>query len=592
MKSSLKTSRQSPYLTSVYVRTSHWFQYHPRTVRHAMRVSMLFMIGFTLLNAGLFSVQNGRTSALTTLNGKSYGLMPIKDAEQLLQTEHSNVRLTVRIGNKTVVLNAKQAGVTIDAEKTFSSFTDIKGWQRVPLVSAMGNLFAGIKPAYHVNMAELESTITPHITQSLIPAQNASATIPSDIDEAVVITPAVRGSEISAAVATEQLARAIAANDFTMRVNGVVIPATWTELELRAFMPAIDAARRTSLNIQADNTKVHVSSTVLTSMLRIDYTGTVLKMTLDPVQLQTFLVNQSQVFYTAPIATKTVQRDGTETSRTEGIVGKQLDIDATTAAAIAAFENGILQVTPTFATVTPQILVTRTYSNTDTGLYKTIEDFALTHKGSYRVAAVQLSGTGNRSAFYNPDQKIITASTFKLFVAYGIMQKIDAGELTMGSIVANSTVESCMYKMIHFSDNNCGKALQLQLGWATFDSKLASDGFTATKLNNSSAGDKWSTARDEMSLLTKLYNHELLTSESTDYLLNLMKNQIYRSGIPAGSRGAVVANKVGYLYGLTHDIGIVYSPKATYAVAIMTDGSAGWTNIKQLSQLIHDFYNQ
>ena len=193
MKSSLKTSRQSPYLTSVYVRTSHWFQYHPRTVRHAMRVSMLFMIGFTLLNAGLFSVQNGRTSALTTLNGKSYGLMPIKDAEQLLQTEHSNARLTVRIGNKTVVLNAKKAGVTIDAEKTFSSFTDRKGWQRVPLISAMGNLFAGIKPAYHVNMAELESTITPHITQSLIPAQNASATIPSDIDEAVVITPAVRG---------------------------------------------------------------------------------------------------------------------------------------------------------------------------------------------------------------------------------------------------------------------------------------------------------------------------------------------------------------------------------------------------------------
>ena len=103
--------------TSVYINVSNWFERHPRTVRHAMRVSMAVAAGFTLFNAGLFTVQNGRTSALTTINGKNYGLMPIKEAQKLLETEHSAQALNIRIGDITAVLNAKEVGVAVDADK-------------------------------------------------------------------------------------------------------------------------------------------------------------------------------------------------------------------------------------------------------------------------------------------------------------------------------------------------------------------------------------------------------------------------------------------------------------------------------------------
>lgn len=70
-----------------------------------------------------------------------------------------------------------------------------------------------------------------------------------------------------------------------------------------------------------------------------------------------------------------------------------------------------------------------------------------------------------------------------------------------------------------------------------------------------------------------------------------MKNQVYRNGIPAGSRGAVVADKVGFLDNYLHDVGVVYGAKSTYAIVIMSEGSS-WSNIKDLSQAIYDFMNE
>lgn len=592
----MKLTTDRPHIFSSpvarYVRVRSWFEYHPRSVKHFMHVSVLSMLSFTLLNAGLFTVQNGRTSALTTLNGKSYGLMPIDDAKQVLETAHANAELTVRIANKTVLLNAKQSGVNIDSDKTFSALTDMKGWRRVPLVSAIGNLFRTVKPVYVIDQEALAITLAPHVSEETVTAVNASVEIPVDATKPVTIIPESYGSEISAAVAADQLAAAVRAGDFSVKIKSEKIAPTWSELDMRAFMPVIESARNTSMIIQADGKKILLSKEVLAPMLIIDTSGAALKMTLDSAKLQSYLASQANTFYVAPIATKTVQKDGTEVSRTEGVAGKQLDAAATTLLAVKAFENGLKEVTPAIATLTPQVLVTKTYSNTDTGLYKTIEDFAKTHAGSYRVAAVELNGSGNRSAFYEADTSIITASTYKVFIAYGILQKIENGSLSMDGVTPKGSISYCLEKMIHISDNDCASALQTVLGWAAFDKKLIADGFTSTKLNNSNVGDKQSTARDEMSLLTRLYNHELLNESSTEYLFGLMKNQIYRSGIPAGSRGSVVADKVGFLYALYHDIGIVYSPKSTYALVILTDGAGGWNNVKLLSQLIYDFYNQ
>jgi beta-lactamase class A len=63
-----------------------------------------------------------------------------------------------------------------------------------------------------------------------------------------------------------------------------------------------------------------------------------------------------------------------------------------------------------------------------------------------------------------------------------------------------------------------------------------------------------------------------------------MKANVYRKGIPAGVQGTV-ADKVGFMNGLLHDAAIVYSPKGTYVIAVMTDGSS-WATIADLARQI------
>jgi beta-lactamase class A len=148
-----------------------------------------------------------------------------------------------------------------------------------------------------------------------------------------------------------------------------------------------------------------------------------------------------------------------------------------------------------------------------------------------------------------------------------------------------------MQKMILVSDNTCAWAILDLMGWNETQKQIDAAGFSYTKINNSVGGYMKSTANDLAKLLKGLYNGTLLQSSSTDYLFKLMKHQIYRSGIPAGSPGATVADKVGFLNSWNHDAAIVYAPHSTYVLVIMTTG-ADFTKIKELSNQIYNLYNQ
>jgi hypothetical protein len=64
-----------------------------------------------------------------------------------------------------------------------------------------------------------------------------------------------------------------------------------------------------------------------------------------------------------------------------------------------------------------------------------------------------------------------------------------------------------------------------------------------------------------------------------------MKGNVYRQGIPSGIPNARVADKVGFLDALLHDASIVYSPKGTYVLIILTN-NASWGNIAELAKEI------
>jgi beta-lactamase class A len=223
----------------------------------------------------------------------------------------------------------------------------------------------------------------------------------------------------------------------------------------------------------------------------------------------------------------------------------------------------------------PHETFVRTYSTSDAGLLAIVKDWQATHYGDYAVIVRELGGQ-NRYAEVDPDRSFVTASTFKMFVYYAVQQRIQNGSLSYSSMTDMGwTVEDCLTEMIVHSTNPCAITLTDLLGWQWTEDVVRQAGFSNTYLNNQGGGDKHSTVRDETNFMMRLYYGTLMGREATDRLLGYFKRQIWRGGIPSGvPKGTEVADKVGLYDGWVHDVGIIYGPKSTYILGIMSKGGS------------------
>jgi beta-lactamase class A len=282
--------------------------------------------------------------------------------------------------------------------------------------------------------------------------------------------------------------------------------------------------------------------------------------------------------------TKVSTLDFVETSRQNGPSGQALDVDKTLAMVLSylMFERDTASVVTNVTN--PRVEYVRSYSPTDAGFSALLTNFAKDHPGTFGVSLIELSGS-HRRATYNETKTFVTASTYKMFVAYSTLRRIDAGTWNWGdaNISAGRNLEKCFDDMIVRSDNACAEALLAKIGF-----KQITDEVRAIGLGNTSfitGNTPQSTAGDEALFLAQLESSQLpLSVDSRGRLLDAMKRNIYRRGIPAGASGQV-ANKVGFLWGLLHDASIVYSPSGTYILVIMSDGSS-WDAIADLTRQI------
>lgn len=169
------------------------------------------------------------------------------------------------------------------------------------------------------------------------------------------------------------------------------------------------------------------------------------------------------------------------------------------------------------------------------------------------------------------DRQMESASLYKLYVAYALAQKIPFGEWDSRP-VAGHTVRSCVDLMLRVSDNNCGEALASLVGYAAVDKAIHSYGFTDTTLDRPAG--PLTTASDTTRFMNDLYRGQLLDPATSNFILNSLARQKYRSAIPAGCPGCTVYNKTGLLSSVAHDTAIVKSSAGTYAVTIMSTGGS------------------
>jgi len=281
--------------------------------------------------------------------------------------------------------------------------------------------------------------------------------------------------------------------------------------------------------------------------------------------------------------------DFAETSRINGANGKKLDIGATLNNIKLFLDDKSAQATAATSLVLSPTSYVRSYSSTDVGLSALMQQYSQDHPGIYGISLIELSGK-NRRASYDETKSFTAASTYKLFVAYSTLKRVEAGLWHWNDPIADvRNLSTCFDDMIIKSDNTCAEALLHKVGYSELTNEAKSLGCANTSFLGSN-GIK-TTPADLSLFLAELQTGQMLTQQtSRDRLISAMKRNIYRQGIPAGV-GSVVADKVGFLGGLLHDASIVYGSTGTYVLVIMTDGSS-WSGIADLANKIEALRSQ
>jgi beta-lactamase class A len=184
----------------------------------------------------------------------------------------------------------------------------------------------------------------------------------------------------------------------------------------------------------------------------------------------------------------------------------------------------------------------------------------------------------------NESRVFTSASLYKLFLTYAILEQVDAGVLSLQDQMADgATIDDYLTSTITVSANETAKALAHLIGWENIETFIHDQGFISTTfkpyLESDGVyynGDLETTPAEVAFLLECLLDGELLSEASTKYFLGLLGNQQLVYALNTGlSSDVTFAHKTGLLDDVSHDAGILSMDGQNYIVAVLTDG---WLN--------------
>jgi beta-lactamase class A len=552
--------------------------------RRVLRDAGFGVAGFALLTVLIqIFYPSGRLLPSVEVQGMKLGNQSVAGAQKELDKKYQTASVTVQAGSKKIHAPLAQIGVDIDQAATIRDAASYPLWQRFIPFSSL------------VIMTERDTTVRMRYDDERLKyfaeqvAKDAyvapvNATVKVTLGKATLV-PAKPSQEFPADKTVKTFRETAFAPKTTLKLKAVNKPAERTDEEVKGVLSEAQKAADKPVDVTLENERLVADSATIGSWLDFaEDTGGNLQLTLKTDAVQKYLEQIQTKIYKAPGTTKIKLVDGKEVERTTGVTGRGIDMPKAIELLGAAIRSDNRTVTVPVVDLAPKVVYERTLSNTDAGLAALLNDIVKA-KGNYGIAVMELGG---RSGKANGNKQYTAASTYKLFVAYAVFKEIDAGTMHWTDGVVNGmNVEQCFDAMIVKSDNPCAKTLGDNIGWGKIDGQMDGLGLTST---NVASGNMLTTASDLALFLYKLENGTLVSSTHRARLLDAMKRQIYRSGIPAGT-GVSVADKVGFIDGLLHDAGIVYGPKRSYVLVIMSNGSS-WSQLADAAKQVHNFLKQ
>ncbi len=217
---------------------------------------------------------------------------------------------------------------------------------------------------------------------------------------------------------------------------------------------------------------------------------------------------------------------------------------------------------------------------------------------------------------YDAGAAMPAASTIKVPVMVEVFQQVEDGRFTLNRPVTllardkdwgsgelcdaaagtTFTVSALLHKMIDISDNTATNMLIRLIGRQNVNREMWSLGLRRTYLANDIRTDHWavrtdlrSSPGDMVALLSQIAQRRLIDGWASEQMLAILSEQEYNTLLPALLPPYVqVAHKTGSLDDTLNDVGVVFAPDASYAIAVMTtqlgDLDAGRHFIRMISR--------
>lgn len=509
------------------------------------------------------------------------GGQTVAEAQAGLEKQYRGARITMQAGDKKIAATLDEIGVDVDTAASAQAARRYPWYERlVPFSSLYIMIGRDVSTRARYDADRLQYFADQASATAYAAPVNASVAFK---DGEVVLLPAKPGDVYAASSIGGVIKSAKLLPDTRLKLTPTHQPAKRQDKDVEGVLAKARQAADMSLTVSVDGDKTKVDKAAIGGWLDFaeDSAGR-LNLALKPDAVKTYLQGIQSKIYKAPGTTVVQITNNKESSRTTGATGRGLDIDRSigllTAAVLKAEKTTVdLPVSQT----APSTSYKRSYTHDSDGLTALL-GYLVQNKGDYGISVREIGGL---SASASGSKQYTSASTYKLFVAYGVFQWINSGQMHWSDPMVNGyNAEGCFDAMIVKSDNSCAVALGQTVGWQNINDMMTDLGLTNTQVVS---GDQRTTANDLALFLYKLQSGTLLSSGDRTRLLDDMKRQIYRQGIPAGT-GVTVANKVGFLYALLHDAGIVYGPKSTYVVVIMSNNSS-WSQLADAAKQIHNF---
>jgi len=549
----------------------HYYSYMPNKKHHRVLIWVVFFVTSAIIAAQLLYPLD-RTLPLARINDTQVGWRNHDEMAKLLVDRFDRTKLKLTIGkDKSVVYPLKLAGSEPNIETMITKLSDYPLWMRYIPFSVFW------QPAY-VKTADVSYASTVLKEFSTARSQELSFEPTSARlaikDGVLVATTDKAGSQVSATQLSEALKKA----SLTLgKTNTIIVPAERTEApmtmdDFAAVKVQAEAALARVMHISANGEVFTPPRATVASWLVIgsDEQG-VPTLTVDPARVAAYISEMNAKVGTPAGQTNVSIVNGRETGRTPGATGRAISQDALIPGLSDYLLRGVgsSSVEAPFVDVAPGIIYNNKYTATQDGLQAYVSDIARTR--NVRISIQQLDG-GHWTASARAQESTPSASTFKLFVALMLFDKMDKGEISWNDPMLDTTVSGCFDRMTIASTNPCAYQWLDTWGRSNVNAFVYDHGFSqGTSFTNPIATH--TTAADLTSYMIGLQTGSLVKEPYRSRLLHSLFVHPYQDGIPTGSAG-IVHDKVGFLWDYVHDTAIVQHPRGTYVMSVMTKGES------------------